>query len=146
MALAALAAAMLSGAPLGAQALNTDQQRTALDGFDAVAYHRAASAVPGAPHITVEHGGAIYRFATEANRAAFLEAPGRYLPAYGGYCAYGVSRGYKVKVDPEAFTVVGGTLYLNYDKGVQKRWLEDPARYIAKADSVWPSIREAARR
>lgn len=35
------------------------------------------------------------------------------LHKYGGYCAYGMAKGYKAVIDPAAFTVVGGKLYLN---------------------------------
>jgi hypothetical protein len=45
------------------------------------------------------HGGVTYRFASAANRAAFLAEPGTYLPQYGGYCAYGMARGYKAVVE-----------------------------------------------
>lgn len=143
---ALLAAMVLSFAPLAAQAVNLDRQGVALGGYDAVAYHTESRAVPGARDITAQFGGATWRFASDAHRATFLAAPATYLPAYGGYCAFGVSRGYKVKVDPEAFSVIGGTLYLNYDKGVQKQWLTDPARYIARADSLWPDLQHQPRR
>jgi YHS domain-containing protein len=142
------AALLLLALPLrlGAQAINTDRTGVALGGYDAVAYHEDQRAVPGTGDLTVHHDGATYRFSTAAHRDAFVADPARYLPAYGGYCAYGVSRGYKVKVDPEAFTVVDGTLYLNYDKGVQERWLKDIPGYVAKADANWPGLKDQPRR
>lgn len=131
---------------LGAQAVNTDRDGLALAGYDAVAYLEEQRAVPGTADLTVRHEGATYRFSTAAHRDAFQADPGKYLPAYGGYCAYGVSRGYKVKVDPDAFTVVDGRLYLNYDKGVQSRWLKDIPGYVAKADANWPGLKDQPRR
>lgn len=131
---------------LGAQAVNTDRDGLALAGYDAVAYHEDHRAVRGDADLLVRHEGATYRFSSAAHRDAFQTDPAKYLPAYGGYCAYGVSRGYKVKVDPEAFTVVDGRLYLNYDKGVQGRWLKDIPGYVAKADANWPGLKDQPRR
>ncbi|MBK6422286.1 MAG: YHS domain protein [Gemmatimonadetes bacterium] len=131
---------------LGGQAINTDRAGVALGGYDAVAYHEDQRAVPGTADLIVQHDGATYRFSTAAHRDAFAADPAPYLPAYGGYCAYGVSRGYKVKVDPEAFTLVEGRLYLNYDKGVQGRWLKDIPGYVAKADANWPGLKDQPRR
>ena len=46
----------------------------------------------------------------------FAANPQKYTPEYGGFCAYGVAKGAKAPIDPAAFTVVDGKLYLNYDK------------------------------
>jgi hypothetical protein len=142
----AAALVLTSASTVAAQAVNVDRNGVALSGYDAVAYQADGKPVPGSPAITAVHDGATYRFASTAHRDAFVADPGRYLPAYGGYCAFGVSRGYKVKIEPDAFTVLDGKLYLNYDKGVQKQWLQDTQGYIVRADSIWPSIREAPRR
>ncbi len=129
-----------------AQAVNVDQDGLGLKGYDAVAYHTEQRAVKGTTTFSATHEGVTYRFSSAANRDTFVAEPARYLPAYGGFCAFGVSRGYKVKIEPDAFTVVDGRLYLNYDKGVQERWLKDIAGYIAKADSNWPRILNDPRR
>ncbi len=143
---AALAGApLLAARPVQAQAVNTDRAGVALNGYDPVAYFTEGRAVAGAPGITADHAGVRYRFATEAHRATFLADPARYLPAYGGYCAYGVAQGHKVTVDPEAFRVVDGRLYLNYSKGVQKKWLEDVPGNIRKADGNWETLRDRPR-
>lgn len=65
----------------------------------------------------------------------FEANPEKYAPQYGGYCAYGWAKGYAVKTEPDAWAIVGGRLYLNYDKGVQKEWDEDRLGFIQKADS-----------
>lgn len=84
--------------------------------------------------------------APAANRHAFSAAPARYLPAYGGFCAYDVAVGKKLDVDPEAWRVVDGRLYSNLNKKVQKTWLEDVPGNIAKADTNWPEIKDRAPR
>jgi YHS domain-containing protein len=109
-------------------------------GHDPVAYFTETRAVPGRAEIATVHEGVTYRFASEANRAAFLAEPARYLPQYGGYCAYGMARGYKAVVDPAAFTVTGGRLYLNYNHSIAAQWQRDRAREIARADGHWPKV------
>ncbi|HWA56165.1 MAG TPA: YHS domain-containing (seleno)protein [Gemmatimonadales bacterium] len=143
----ALAGFLLAGTAAGlrAQAVNVDQDHLALYGYDAVAYQTDQAAVKGAPEYTAVYEGNTYRFASAAHREAFRIDPAKYVPAYGGYCAYGVANGHKVKVDPEAFRVVEGKLYLNYDKGVQKKWLADIPGNIAKAEKNWAGLKDKPR-
>jgi len=84
--------------------------------------------------------GARWLFASEANQKRFEEDPQRFLPAYGGYCAYGVSQGYLVKIDPEAWKIVNDRLYLNYDRSVARTWAKDIAGYVKTADRNWPKL------
>ncbi len=114
----------------------------AIRGYDPVAYHRDSRAVPGADDITHDWNGATWHFASVANRDAFAAEPGRYAPRYGGYCAYGTSQGYKVSTDPEAFAVVDGVLYLNYNRAVQATWDSDRAGYIGRADANWTKLED----
>ena len=139
-------ALLLAPATGNAQAINTNRAGLAVGGYDPVAYFVAGSAEIGSPDVTASHDGATYRFVNNTNRDRFVADPAKYLPAYGGYCAYGVANGYKVKVDPDAFTIVDGTLYLNYDKGVMKKWRADIPAYVAKADANWKSIENAPRK
>ncbi|WID99527.1 YHS domain-containing (seleno)protein [Bosea vestrisii] len=81
-----------------------------------------------------------WRFISAEHKMLFEAEPQRYLPAYGGFCAYGTSRGYLVKIEPEAWSIVDGRLYLNYDLGVRKTWLAKTQAYIAQADANWPSL------
>lgn len=135
----------VTAASASAQAVNLDKANLALSGYDAVAYQTENTARKGSAGFVAAHDGGTYQFATAANRDAFVADPEKYLPVYGGYCAFGVSRGYKVKIDPEAFRVVDGKLYLNYDKGVQKQWLQDIPGYIAKANNNWPGLKDKPR-
>jgi YHS domain-containing protein len=109
-------------------------------GYDVVAYQSENTAAKGDPAITSTHDGVAYWFATETSRAAFDADPARYLPAYGGYCAYAVANGYTAKIDPEAFSVVDGRLYLNYSLSVRDRWLKDVPGHIAAANANWPAV------
>ena len=133
---------IVAGQAASAQAVNTDRAGVALGGYDPVAYQAEQQARKGSPTYTATHEGATYHFASAANRDAFVADPARYLPAYGGFCAYGMAKGYRAKIDPEAFTVVDGRLYVNYSRDVRDRWSKDIAGYITKADSNWSRVRD----
>jgi YHS domain-containing protein len=112
----------------------------ALDGYDAVAYFVERKPVAGSSEFTLEHKGSLFRFASAANRDRFRAMPEAYAPQYGGFCAYGTAGGYKAKIDPAAWSIVDGKLYLNYDAKVQTEWNKDRAGYIVKADGKWPEV------
>ncbi len=112
----------------------------AIDGSDAVAYFTEGRPVAGKAELTHDWMGVTWRFASEENRAAFAASPEAYAPQYGGYCAYAVSEGYTASTVPEAWKIVDGKLYLNYSRGVQRRWERDIPGRIAAADANWPSV------
>jgi len=114
----------------------------AIDGTDAVAYFTQGEPVAGFPEFTYEWIGATWRFSSEENRAAFASDPEAYAPQYGGYCAYAVSEGYTASTVPEAWKIVDGKLYLNYSRGVQRRWERNVPERIEAADANWPSVLE----
>ena len=68
--------------------------------------------------------------------------PEKYVPAFGGYCAFGVSVGKKFIGDPEVWRVVDGTLYLNLDAGIQDEWLKDVPGRIKTANTTWKKIKD----
>ncbi len=109
-------------------------------GFDVVAYQSENAARPGSADMTAVHDGVTYRFASAGNRDRFSENPEKYLPQFGGYCAYAVSQGATAPADPEVWNVVDGKLYLNYSPDVRSIWRKDPAGYIAKANAHWPDV------
>jgi YHS domain-containing protein len=113
---------------------------TGAAGYDVVAYQTENAATRGSEAIAADFEGVKYRFVSEANRAMFTADPARYVPAYGGYCAYAVAKGYTASADPEAFSVVDGKLYLNYSKSIQSEWQQDTAGYIASANGNWPAV------
>ena len=130
--------------PLAAHAAgesNVDSSGLALKGYDPVAYFREQKPVPGKPEFTALHEGATYRFASAANRDAFAAAPAKYAPQYGGYCAFGMASGYKAPIEPDAWTVVDGRLYLNYNRSVRSQWSSDIPGYLRKAEANWPTVR-----
>lgn len=117
---------------------------TGVSGYDLVSYHTSKQPLRGNGYFVSVHDGINYLFSTEENKKAFDANPSKYLPAYGGYCAYGVAVGKKFFSNPEVWRVVDGRLYLNLDTDIQKKWLKDIPGYIKTADKNWSSIKDKA--
>ena len=114
----------------------------AIEGTDPVAFFTEGRVVAGRSDITTTYRGAVWQFATAEHRDMFTQDPERFAPQYGGYCAYGMTVGQKVPIDPEAWSIVEGKLYLNTSLKVHELWSVDPASNIATADSKWPSVKD----
>ena len=137
----ALAIAMLFTVPAyAADAIYSNWLGRAIGGYDPVAYFTEGKPVEGSGDYTAKWKGADWRFASAANRDMFVAAPEKYAPQYGGYCAYAVAQNSTAKIDPTAWAIVDGKLYLNYSHAIQKTWTADRAAYIAAADRNWPSV------
>ena len=112
----------------------------AIRGYDPVAYHAEGKPVKGKRAHRVEWKGATWSFASAENKALFEADPEKYAPRYGGYCAWAVSNGYTASIDPDAWSIVDGKLYLNYSLGVRTQWSENIPGNIAKGDVNWPKL------
>ena len=112
----------------------------AVHGYDVVAYFDNGSARRGLAEFSAKHGDAVYRFVSKENLKSFKRAPEKYLPAFGGFCAYGVSVGKKFDGDPEVFKIVDGTLYFNLNPEIKTTWEKDLKGNITKAERQWASI------
>lgn len=112
----------------------------AVGGHDVVAYFTDGKPVKGSKKFQTEYRGAEWRFATQAHLDAFLKAPEKYAPQYGGYCAWAMGRGYAAKGDPDVWRIVDGKLYLNYDESVREKWETDIPGFIAKANANYPKL------
>ncbi len=122
------------------RAVNVSKDGLALHGYDPVAYFADGAPSQGRPEFSANYNGATYLFASAENRGRFLASPDAYAPQYGGYCAMGVAGGAKFDIDPTAWRVENGRLYLNKDKRTQTMWLRDVPGNIVKADSKWPTV------
>ncbi len=112
----------------------------ALGGYDAVAYHVDDQAKRGTSEFRTEWMGATWKFSSPENLAAFLADPERYAPAYGGHCAYAVSKGSLQPGDPRMWRIVDGKLYLNLSPSTMSKWEADIPGSLAKADRKWPDL------
>ena len=133
--------ASLPGVTLAAGPLNLNASGVAIHGYDPVAYFVDGKPVKGRPEYSATAQDATYWFSSEANLTAFKADPAKYEPQFGGYCAYGVAKGFKPEIDPTAFKIVDGKLYLNLSPAVQTRWREDIPGYITQATKNWSTLK-----
>ncbi|HEX5082018.1 MAG TPA: YHS domain-containing (seleno)protein [Blastocatellia bacterium] len=120
--------------------VNKNLLGTALKGYDAVAYFKEGRPVKGRNEFKHDWMGAKWYFASAANRDEFAKNPEKYAPQFGGYCAWAVGHGQTASIDPEAWKIVDGKLYLNYSKDVQKMWGQDIPGWIKKGNENWPKL------
>lgn len=111
----------------------------AIRGYDPVAYF-TGQAVKGDPAHAFLWANSRWLFKNKVNLEAFRSDPEKYAPQFGGFCAYGASENHLTPADPEAFTIVDGKLYLNYNKKVKELWLKDTVQRIKRATTYWPSL------
>lgn len=111
-------------------------------GYDLVSYQTSDKPIQGNENYTVQHDGVHYLFASKENADTFSNNKEKYLPAYGGFCAFGAAHGKKFDGDPTVWEVVDGRLYLNLNKSIQKRWTKDIPGFITKADKQWTKIKD----
>lgn len=119
--------------------INTNESGVAISGYDPISYF-SGEALAGNPEFSATHNGATFRFASEANRDAFVADPDRYTPEYGGFCATAMSEGTVFEVDPTNFKVDGERLFLFYrgEHGdTLPEWNADQDTRRSDADRHW---------
>jgi len=119
---------------------NTDKQGLGLKGHDPVGFFTDGRPVLGRAQYESTHNGVRYRFATAENKQLFDADPAKYEPQFGGFCAYGMSRGYAVDIELDAFQIVNGRLLMQYNKDVRDKFNENPQENLKKADANWPKV------
>jgi len=121
-------------------AVNTNRQGVALKGYDTVAYFTESKPVKGTPQFSHPWMGVNWQFASAENRDLFAADPGKYAPQFGGYCAWAVSNNYTADIDPGAWKIVDGKLYVNYSKSIQKKWEQELPQRIEAGNKNWPGL------
>lgn len=132
-----------AGNPCAATALQPrvySYEGLAIRGADPVAYFTEGAAVKGSADFEYTWNGATWHFSSAANLDTFKANPEAYAPQYGGYCAKAVSEGNLASIDPEAWRIVDGKLYLQYSPAVQDQWSADVAGSIANGDRNWDGV------
>jgi YHS domain-containing protein len=114
----------------------------AIMGYDTVAYFTDGKAVKGSEEFSYEWVGTPWHFASKEHKEMFMSEPAKYAPQYGGYCAGEVagSGSVTVNIDPEAFKIIDGKLYLVYDQGNADVFAENAHDAVPKADANWPMV------
>ena len=121
----------------------------AIDGFDPVAYFEQGEAKKGVESESVEYNGLTYLFSSTKNRNLFEENPDKYLPKYGGWCAYAVAEtSTKMRPDPTEWQIQEGELQLFTSSWMTKitgslkdDWNEDPEDFKNRADQNWEGLK-----
>ncbi|WP_417688957.1 YHS domain-containing (seleno)protein [Roseibium sp.] len=114
----------------------------AIGGTDPVAYFTQGKPVKGSDEFTAVYDDVTWKFSSAENRDKFQADPVKYAPQYGGFCAFGASKGFKVPVIPDAWKIVDGKLYLNNSKSVQARFEADTKGIIHDATLNWEIIKD----
>lgn len=105
-----------------------------LQGYDPVAFHTEGKAVKGNPMVSAEYDGYKYLFATEANRDDFQQASEKYVPAYGGFCAFGITLGVYFPVEIDTWEMIDGRVMLQFNQDIKEKFAEDKAKNLAIAN------------
>lgn len=146
LAVTTLAAGLAAFPALGASEVNVSLGLAekgaplAARGYDVVSYFTDGRPVPGVSAFAAVYAGAAWRFASEEHLRIFQRDPEKYVPQYGGFCAYGTSVGKKFDGDPHVFKIVGGRLFFNLNEKVQTTWEEDIPGNVSRADGNWKRI------
>jgi len=125
----------------------SDEPKLSISGYDPVAYFTDGKPVQGKSEFEYLWHKLRWRFADGTHRELFVKDPDRYTPQYDGYCAMGVSAGeagHKDTVDPEAWTIVDGKLYLTHVSQAMDAWRQNPDEYIKQADANWAAVKDLA--
>ena len=113
----------------------------AINGYDPVSYFEGSPAKGNGDH-SYQWNDATWYFTSDENMSKFKSDPEKYAPQFGGYCAYGMSNGYKAATEPDAWTIVDDKLYLNYNVDVRSKWSEKRDSLINAAEANWPSVKD----
>src|SRR5215471_7422494 len=130
----------LSTLALAKDLQNLDHDGVAIQGYDPVAFFTDHRPVKGDAQFQSQYRGAKYYFASAEHKAAFDQEPAKYEPQFGGFCAYGASKGHTAPVKIEAWQIVNGRLLMQYDLGVKKDFNKDQQGNLQKADKNWLGI------
>jgi len=136
----ALAAILVTSTAAAGERINKDVEDLAILGYDTVAYFTDGQPVKGSPDFEYVWQDARWQFASAEHRTLFATEPDRYAPQFGGFCTGGVALGRLSPIDPEAWLIVDGRLYLHYDKEARDETAADPKANIAVAAERWEGL------
>lgn len=122
--------------------INTGPDSVAIRGYDMVAYFTEGRPMQGKPEFAFSWQDAEWHFASAKHRGQFAADPMRYAPQFGGFCAMALTENEVKVVDPEAWTIVDGKLYLNFSKAGRVKFRRDLPGNIEKSEGNWAQIRQ----
>ncbi|TWI83940.1 hypothetical protein IQ13_2059 [Lacibacter cauensis] len=113
----------------------------ALRGYDVVAFYTEGKAITGSDKFMYNWKNVKWLFASAEHLALFKANPANYEPQYGGYCAYGLARGYKAPTMADTWHIQENKLYFNYNQKVKTTWQKEQQRFIDSANRKWPEVK-----
>ena len=122
------------------QKQNLTKNQLAVYGYDLVSYFTSEAPQIGNKSHTITFNAATFYFISDENKRTFEAAPEKYLPQYGGWCAYAMAKGKNVSINPEAYLIEDGKLYLFYKtnwNNTRLKWLDNVAVLKPRADENW---------
>ena len=120
--------------------LNVNRSGVVLDGYDVVAYFTKNRAIKGQSKYTFKYKSGNFYFINKENLDTFKKEPEKYLPLFGGNCAYAAWKNGLTKADPRVFKIRNGELILNYNRSVEKKFFSSYPKSHRKAKQNWPKI------
>jgi len=127
------------------KAINIDDSKVALHGYSPVSYLDLGLAQRGSKEFKSEYGGVKYFFTSTEQKQTFDKRPSKYIPQFGGYCAFGIYAGAKFRVDPNKFVVSNGKYYLflnDVEVDAKQLWIaDDEAKLLMTANTNWKSLK-----
>lgn len=133
-------ASMVALSGLTAFAQDVTNALVGVQGYDLVTYQTRKAPLHGNGNYLSVYKGVTYEFIGPETKQVFDASPEKYVPAFNGYCAFGVSVGKKFIGDPLVWKVVDNRLYLNLDQGIRDTWIQDIPGNLEKANANWPKI------
>ena len=127
----------LAGSPI---APVNSEHGLAIKGYDPVSYFTTGKPTQGLARFSTSYKGITYLFASAENRNLFVEMPEKFLPQYGGYCAFAIALNQIADIEPDQWAIVNNKLYLNNGFLAQTLWSLDKAGNIARGDQNWPLV------
>lgn len=124
----------------GAKKINTNASNVAILGYDTVAYFTLAKATKGKPEFNASWQDVTWHFASAENRELFVADPQHYAPKFGGFCAMALTRGVVKTIDPQAWVIVDGRLYLNFSDDARDRLEHDLHGNIERSERNWAEL------
>lgn len=146
--------AMLSNLSTLAQDIkyyNLDDTKIALRGYSPVSYFEVGKPQKGKKEFKSTYQGIHYYFTSAAQKKTFESNPSRYVPAYGGWCAFGVSVGGLFRIDPKKYKIVDDRLFVflnNIEVDALALWNDTPNADVdltKKANVNWEKFKVGKR-
>ncbi len=125
--------------------MNVNNKGVILDGYDTVAFFTVKKPVKGNAKIQAKYNDAIFYFSSEKNKKLFQKNPAKYVPQFGGWCAYAVSLGHVSPIGVDFFKIQNGRLILQHNQKAWDLYEKEPAKNLVKADKNWPKLIERHR-